>query len=561
VARAAGVPALLFAGAALLSGITMLDGLQPNDEGLMLQAAARIADGQVPYSDFWWFYPPGQPYLLGGLWELFGPSLLPWRVLRVLCDATVAVLAWALARRGGASPGLALAAWLAAALAMAYPTGPHPFPPTLAMALGALLLLERRPALAGALAGLAAVWRIEFAAYLWLGAMLAYAMRPAQAAATGGRPASSGERLRPAVRFTGAAAAVCALLYLPVVAAAGLGASFDLLVRYPVEDFSDYQSLPFPLDYDGPLNTGSVGGFLSDSAESLLLFYLPLVLVVGLIASLAALAFRFDREQRWWQLAAGVFAVGMAHYLFTRPDAFHTAPLAVMVALLAAWALADAQQARAAARGLARPASPEPDASAAAPRLALPAATRRLARPAALAAAAVAGLAVAYAVVEGLDRRWLELRGDHSPLRLPAADGVRVRADRRDVLERAVGMVQARVPPGWPIYVATRRSDLVTSGDPLFYVLADRRNPTRYYIHAPGVITSAPVQREIVSDLESVRPRAVVRFTSPVTAAREPNRAGESSGVAILDDYLRRAYRPAATAGPYVILARRRGRG
>ena len=27
----------------------------------MLQAAARIADGQVPYRDFWWFYPPGQP--------------------------------------------------------------------------------------------------------------------------------------------------------------------------------------------------------------------------------------------------------------------------------------------------------------------------------------------------------------------------------------------------------------------------------------------------------------------------------------------------------------------
>ena len=33
----------------------------------MLQAAARIADGEVPYRDFWWFYPPGQPYLLAGL--------------------------------------------------------------------------------------------------------------------------------------------------------------------------------------------------------------------------------------------------------------------------------------------------------------------------------------------------------------------------------------------------------------------------------------------------------------------------------------------------------------
>ena len=118
---------LLFAGAALLSGLTMLNGIQPNDEGLMLQAAARIAHGQVPYRDFWWFYPPGQPYLLGGLWALFGPSLLTWRIVRVLTDATVAVLAYFLALRA-APPRLALISWFATACAMAFPSGPHPFP-------------------------------------------------------------------------------------------------------------------------------------------------------------------------------------------------------------------------------------------------------------------------------------------------------------------------------------------------------------------------------------------------------------------------------------------------
>ena len=314
------------------------------------------------------------------------------------------------------------------------------------------------------------------------------------------------------------------MLYVPVVAAAGLSDSFDLLVRYPVEDFSDYQSLPFPLDYDGPLNTSSVGGFLDDSAEPLLLFYLPLVLVAGLVGSLAALGLRFERE-RWWQLAAAVFAVGIAHYLFTRPDVFHTTPLAVMVAVLGAWAIASSR---------------------------LPG-RRRLG----LAAAGVAALALAYAVVEGLDRRWLELRADHEALELPVADGVRVRAGRADALERAVREVHDLVPPGEPIYVATRRSDLVTSGDPLFYVLADRPNPTRYDIQAPGVITSAPVQREIVRALERARPRAVVRFTARVTAAPEPNRAGEATGVTVLDDYLERAYRPVARAGPYVVSARR----
>lgn len=505
---------LLFLGAALISGITILQGIQPNDEGLMLQAAARIADGQVPYGDFWWFYPPGQPYLLAFLWQVFGPSLLTWRIVRVLCDAAVATLAWALARRGGASHPVAIATWLAAALAMAWPSGPHPFPPTLAMALGALLLMEKRPVLAGGLAGLAALWRIEFAAYLGLGVLLAYAMKPVPRR----------QQAEAAALFAGSALAVAAVLYAPVVLTAGLGDSFDLLIRYPVQDFSRYQSLPFPVNYHGVLNTSSVGGFFSDSAESLLLFYLPLVLMIGLAGAVAALALRYTRE-RWWQVAGGVFAIGMAHYLVTRPDAFHTAPLAVMVAVLASWAVASRAEP---ARG-------------------------RVLR---IVGVVAAGLAVAYATVEGLDRRWLELRPDRVELRLPVADGVRVAKSERVPLERTVNYVRAHTKPGEPIYVATKRSDLVTAGAPLLYVLADRPNPTRYDIAAPGVVTSEPVQEEIVRDLQDNGVRMVVRWTNPLSAAREPNRAGRSSGVTILDAYLAGAFRRVARYGDYELLTR-----
>ena len=523
-------PALLFAGAALLSGVTMLNGIQPNDEGLMLAGAARIAEGQVPYSDFWWFYPPGQPYLLAGLWELFGPSLLPWRIVRVLCDAGVAVLAYALAVRGGASPRLALATWLAAALAMAYPSGPHPFPVVLVLALAALLLFESRPLVAGVLAGVAAAWRIEFAAYLGLGVVLAYALRVEQDR-RGFDPAAFA---RDAGGFVAIALATALLFFAPVVAAAGLPDSWDLLVRYPVEDFSDYQSLPFPLDYAGPLNTGSPGGFFSDSAENLLLFYLPLALVAGLAGALLALTLRFRRE-RWPQVATAVFALGTAHYLLTRPDVFHAAPLAVMVAVLAGWAIAGRREKQPAATGSGAPAR----------------------RVAGIAGVVLAGVGLAYTIVEGLDRRWLEFRTDYAELRLRPADGVRVAEAARTPLERAVRHVREQVPPGRPIYVATRRSDLVTSGYPLFYVLAERPNPTRYDIQAPGVVTTAPVQREIVRDLRRTRTPVVVRWTAPLSAEPEPNKGGEPTGVTILDDHLRRAYRPEARYGAFVILERR----
>ena len=89
--------ALLWLAGLGLGFVTLKDWIQLNDEGLMLQASARISQGQVPFRDFWWFYPPGQPYLLALVWKATGPSLVPWRILRAASDATVALLVWRLA--------------------------------------------------------------------------------------------------------------------------------------------------------------------------------------------------------------------------------------------------------------------------------------------------------------------------------------------------------------------------------------------------------------------------------------------------------------------------------
>ena len=149
----------------------------------------------------------------------------------------------------------------------------------------------------------------------------------------------AGGRGRAAARYAATAVGVAALLFAPFVALAGPGDAFELLIRYPVFDFPDYQSLPFPFDYDGPLNTGSLGGFLSDSAENLLLFYLPLVLVARARRRRSSRgAAPLPPRATGGSVAVAVFALGMLNYLLARADAFHTAPLAVMVAILAAWA-------------------------------------------------------------------------------------------------------------------------------------------------------------------------------------------------------------------------------
>ena len=253
-----GLQVLLFVLAAALSGFTILREISPHDEGLMLQAGSRIAAGQWPYRDFWTNYMPGQPLVLALLQQIFGPSLLAWRIVRTLTDATVALLAYRLARRR-APESYALAAWLAVAGAMAFPTGPGPNPPALALAFGALLAARGRPWLGGVLAGIACLFRLEIGVAAIIGVAL---------------EAPIGARARAAAIGAGCGVVVLAPFFL-----AGPGAMWhDTLGFYGIQGL---QRLPFPLGFHGPLRP-----------SKLIEFYIPLILVIGLALWALATALR-----------------------------------------------------------------------------------------------------------------------------------------------------------------------------------------------------------------------------------------------------------------------------
>jgi hypothetical protein len=477
--RTVAAPLSLWLAAAAISGFTLRRYIGPLDEGILMQAASRMAAGQWPWRDFSWAYGPGEPLFAMAVGKLLGPSLLWWRLLRVAADATAALLVWAIVR--DVRPRWALAAWAAAAVTAAQPVSANPASPALAFALAALYLAPRRAAWAGIAAAAAAFWRPDIgAAAAIAAAVLASADRRGSAAAP--------RRTAPALRAIAAAALATAALYLPFAVAAGPGRVWDALVVQATRDGA-WWHLPFPNGYHGsdPLDFGR--------------WLTPYVAL--LVAILAA-----RRPLR----AAGLLVLALAAtaYYVSRADQEHAQPLIVIACALAA-----------------------------------------LVEPRAAGAAA---LAVILAVGAGSRASALLRPPDLRPLHVQGAGGVRVPPADAQALPRLVARVQRLDPPGAPIYVAPRRSDLVSFSDPLLHFLVRRPN----VLHRDVLLQAKPSeQAKIVAALRRARPKVIVRWTDPASSTPEPNRRGRPSGSRALDRYLAAAYRLDSRYGFYDILVPR----
>ena len=495
----------LFLLAFVIEGFTLRHGLDPTDEGIALQAARRVAQGQIPYRDFTWAYGPAEPYTLAALVKLFGVSVWPWRVLRTLADAGIAVVCYLLVERR-VPRALSLAVWLTVACGLAAPRTPNPYPFALLPVLLSLLLLSRaRPSgraigVSTVLIAVAAAFRFDIALYGLSagGAMLV------------------GADLRRALAYCAAGLALGALVYLPFAIIVGPGPLYQAVIGHSV-DTRAYWTLPFPLDFQGPPGAG-----FAQTVVDFLHFYACLACVVGLAAIVAGSLWASGRRRPLPGLLLGlvIFAGGMLVYLLSRPDVAHAHPLLVVVA----------------------------------PGLALVAVA--LERPLRILCLVPLAALLAYGLSE---RLWALTNSPpgtaQTVLHIPVADGIIVDSPQEAAgTERMVAIVDARVPPGQPIYVLPRESDLVTKADPLVYVLTERNNPTRVDF---GLQTDARSQAQIVRQLARLRLPVLVRWTDPGSSLPEPNLRGIPSGVHTVDAWVAAHYRPLADLYHYEVLVPR----
>jgi len=494
------------------------------DEGVLLTDAMLLLRGKALYRDFYSNYPPGIFWTIAGLWKLFGVDPLVLRFLGLGLHAGLSLVAGRLAGRAGGRRF----SWLAAGLVVAWTGGLGSVPfAWLAALLAAFVFAERlggaspaergRWVAAGLALGAVGCYRHDLLVYLGL----ALAALAAGWAIRGRRLRPADDLLRSALPGVVAAAALLALVFVPVLVRAGFGrVSADLYfdqVRWVLPS----RLLPLPdLLRAVPALGVRLPAFATRPFEGAVALSLagPLLGAVAL-----AVARRARGRPELDLLLVTALSVAVLPQLLGRTDVYHAlftvAPALVLGSVLA-----------------------ERGATIASPRLRL-----------ATACAVAAVLALPVLASPGtLSRELPPSAAPGGSARyggLPEVSSARA-AERREVF----AFLDARGRPGDPVYVGCVDHRVPLLSEMELYYLADRTGATRYMQFDPGLVGRREVQEAMLRELEEVRPTAAV--LSRATLPSEPRR-GVPPGATLLDDYLATRYRRVGTAGPYVLLERR----
>jgi len=512
----------------------------PYDEGLVLFGADRVLRGDVPYRDFWTLYGPASFYVEAGLFRLFGETALVGRGLDAVVKAAVVGLTFLIVARLGRRALAAAAAVLVLGLLIYLRNYGVPLFPAVCASLVAVVALhdvaesaDRRAALiAGIAVGVAILFRHDLGVYALIGCLVFF-MRGRTTALRDRQVGRKGL----ALRFGAGVLVVLAPVALGLLWVVPLHDLYVNLVRIPIVIYPQVRALPFPSLAD------AVSGLVqhrSFGALGLLVVYLPLAATAVAIASETMRGRAEPAGTATSATASTLQLLLLLNVLFFAKGLVRVSPLHMGAALVVSVILVAATAARA-HHALWRRALLVIGALACAGLVAKPfvSAGERSAHSGGSASEAL------------LSDRWISqaaaLCKDAS---LPRLQCLRLDRDRTTVARYLL----EHGGRGQRVYIGAGRHDRLLVNDVTLYFAAEAIAPTRWHDLHPGVQTTRETQAEMIAEFEA-RPLAFVVLNNEWDDRQEPNDSARSSGVTLLDDWLRDRFRPVLKSGSLTVLA------
>jgi hypothetical protein len=536
-------PPLVYALVFLVSFVILFLGMDRGfdfyDEGLILVGAMRVSAGQVPHRDFYANYGPGQFYTLAWLFDLFGRSILVERVYDLALRAAIVTVTYgitaAYCRRWIAiCTTIVCGFWLFSA---GIPSIAYPIIPILLLTLigsGLVLPIFRgdirtwRMLAAGGVTGVVALFRYDvgfaFAFVQICTIVIAALLRKRR------DPRQWG--LLPYLVGVIAVFLPPAVLYLAV---SPIHPFVHDIILYPSKYYARARRLPFP-------------GLSWRSLENMAL-YLPVLVA---ILSLSSVMTRKGRDQDDHDKSRMGFLIlfGLMSTVFYFKGIIRISVgqmlLSLVPTVLSIAVLYEYTSRR--GRGLHRIVQW------------IMAVSIFTATWSALKEVRVLYLghqSILEEVLSPPGPASLQAETNWCSVPNPLHTGVCFLVDPDHA--KLTSYISEHTSPRERIFIGLTRHDRLVANDLLTYFVSDRLPATRWSHFDPDLQTRADIQSEMVQELDRQATRYVVlegQYDSQIQAS---NDSSKSSGVTMLDDYIRRNYHQVETFGSLSVWLRNGG--
>jgi hypothetical protein len=517
--------------------------LNPYDEGLVTVNALRILNGDVPYRDFWVQHAPGQFYVLAFLFKIFGPSVAVERCWDISLRAGISVTSFLIiaewAPRRYALPG-----WAICNIWLAY-LGFHGFalfPALLFCLLSAYVVSFYfkgggrlwRALVAGLCTGLAATFRHDLGFYMMLANMAILSGYALVACRSDIRDTSPWALAAPLAAFSFGVLLICGPIVATLLWAVPRGDLIFSLLTVPSQIYPSVRSLPFPSSAAIARQAIENGSF----TPMVGLFVCWPLLVAAAVIPL------------WTHIGPG--GRSPKHHDANGGSPVRWSCLLLVLALLLLYV-----------KGVVRVSPLHMTQSIVFAIVLLCVLAGNLRSGSRFSKAVLAICAVTLAIPCSVAIATVLSRANENVLailhlteRNPCNPTVGLEAMRcfetsADSIQ-AMSYVVAHTTGDEMIFVGAGRHDKIFVNDVMFYFVTRRRPVTKWHQLHPGVQTAAPIQAAMVAEFRLRKPRYVV-LDARWDAASEPNASAISSGVTLLDDFIRGNYQHVASFGPISI--------